>query len=104
MFELHLSTGTVRKWQEDEGWGVIDSPHAPGGCLAIFHSIQMLGFRKLTAGETVEFEWVRGSQEGFGYQAEKVWPPGVDKDYQVPADHPDGAYSSDLEIIFNEDH
>ncbi len=39
MFELYLSTGTVRKWQEDEGWGVIDSPHTPGGCLAIFHSI-----------------------------------------------------------------
>lgn len=28
------TTGIVRMWNDDDGWGVIDSPHIPGGCWA----------------------------------------------------------------------
>jgi len=30
------STGTVRFWHRDEGFGVNDSPDTPGGCWAHF--------------------------------------------------------------------
>jgi cold shock CspA family protein len=33
------STGTVRVWSNDDGWGVIDSVDTPGGCFAHMESL-----------------------------------------------------------------
>jgi len=32
-------TGTVREYDADEGWGVIDAPSVPGGCWVHFSAI-----------------------------------------------------------------
>jgi cold shock protein len=90
------STGTVRVWYRDEGWGVIDSPDTPGGCFAGFgqlwndHAVPEVGpgevyevsggFRELFEGETVDFEWEHaaapGSQDGYSFRATTVRPHG----------------------------
>jgi cold shock protein len=88
------STGTVRIWYREEGWGVIDSPETPGGCWAGFGQLwndyerpeigpgEVLeisgGFCELFEGETVDFEWERtsapGSQDGYSFRATTVRP------------------------------
>ena len=54
----------VREWHDDEGWGVIDVPSAPGGCWAGFAAIEMPGSRKLSAGQHVWVTVADGAQEG----------------------------------------
>ncbi|MGI8701473.1 MAG: hypothetical protein ACR2JU_09765 [Nocardioidaceae bacterium] len=29
------SRATVRTWHDDEGWGVLDLPETPGGCVRL---------------------------------------------------------------------
>jgi CspA family cold shock protein len=90
------STGTVRVWYRDEGWGVIDSADTPGGCFAHFSHLwndyevptsgpgEVVeisgGFHELFEGETVEFEWEHtaapGSQDGYSFHATTVRPHG----------------------------
>ena len=65
---------TVRQWDEDEGWGIIDSEETPGGCWANFSVIEMPGYRFLTAGDSVTLEWEVGEQEGFDYVAVRITP------------------------------
>lgn len=65
---------TVRLWDEEEGWGVIDSEETPGGCWANFAAIEMPGYRFLTAGDSVILEWEPGEQDGFDYVAVRVTP------------------------------
>lgn len=73
-----VSHGDVREWNEDEGFGVIDSPDTPGGCWAHFSSIVMDGYRSLAAGDPVAFTCEAGLQDGYDYRAILVWPPGVE--------------------------
>jgi cold shock protein len=68
------STGTVREWRTDEGWGVIDSPETAGGCWAHFSVIEMAGYRSLTAGQHVSFAFEAACQDGYSYRAVAVWP------------------------------
>ena len=71
-----VSEGVVREWNDDEGYGVIDSPGTPGGCWAHFSSIVMDGYRVLAAGDQVAFTWEEARQDGYDYRAILVWPPG----------------------------
>ncbi|ULN44922.1 cold shock domain-containing protein [Mycolicibacterium goodii] len=67
------SKGTVRVWHSTDGWGLIDSADTPGGCFAHFtHIANMSGFRELREGETVEFEFEPGSQDGYDFRALSV--------------------------------
>ena len=50
------TSGVVREWHRDEGWGVLDSPATPGGCWAGFGDVLVAGFRALTPGQEVEFD------------------------------------------------
>jgi len=62
----------VKRFDADEGWGVITSPELPGECS----SIQADGFRALCAGQ-VEFTYEEtGSflQDGCPFRALAVWP------------------------------
>jgi CspA family cold shock protein len=83
------STGTVRFWHRDEGFGVIDSPDTPGGCWAHFSHLwndalpqagpdEIIevsgGFRELFEGETVDFEWAQPGQDGYPFLAVTVRP------------------------------
>ncbi|MFC7674190.1 cold shock domain-containing protein [Mycolicibacterium sp. GCM10028919] len=71
------STGTVRFWLREEGWGAIDSPATPGGCFVHYSDINgQRGYRELVQGDTVDFEWAKtahpGSQDGFSFRALNV--------------------------------
>jgi hypothetical protein len=90
------STGTVRVWHREEGWGVIDSADTPGGCWAGFGQLwndyerphldpgEVIevsgGYAEIFEGETVDFEWERtatpGGQDGYDFRATTVRPHG----------------------------
>ncbi|MGW1744989.1 cold-shock protein [Streptomyces sp. NPDC002092] len=63
---------TVREWDDEEGWGILDSPETPGGCWTHFSAVEMEGFRSLTAGAKVTLEWEAGEQDGFQYRAVRI--------------------------------
>lgn len=65
--------GVVRQWDEDEGWGVIDSEATPGGCWAHYSSVNVPGYKKLAVGTSVTFA-VASGQDGFTYRAEDITP------------------------------
>ncbi|GAA2509787.1 cold-shock protein [Winogradskya humida] len=50
-----VSVGTVRSWNADEGWGVLDGPGVPGGCWVHFSAVAAPGYRELETGRTVMF-------------------------------------------------
>jgi CspA family cold shock protein len=77
------SVGSVRSFNADEGWGVIDGPGVPGGCWVHFSAIAMGGHRQLTPGQHVSFRAEAASQDGFAYRAVKVWTGGIE-----PPDQP----------------
>lgn len=93
--------GVVRTWDDERGWGVVDSDETPGGCWAGFGAVAVEGFRTLQPGEAVELEWERAPQDGFAFRATRTWPVG-----QVPVPPHDvsgsGAYASRLTITFDE--
>lgn len=78
------STGSVRFWDPEEGWGVIDSPETPSGCWAHFTHIQddadadadtaARGFRELSNGQPVGFTWEKYPQDGYEFRVIAVWP------------------------------
>lgn len=70
------SRGQVREWHAEEGWGVIDSPAAPGGCWAHFSAIAMDGYRALAVGDEVEVDVEAADQDGYAYRALTVRVPG----------------------------
>jgi len=80
------ATGTVSIWRGDEGWGVIDSPAAPGGCWFHVSSLWHValprgetitgkgGYRGAQVGETVRFDFIEAEQDGYRFRADSVWP------------------------------
>lgn len=66
------SRGVVRSWNDEEGWGVIDSDDTPGGCWAGFSEVQVSGYRSLRPGQRVEFTLQEGNQDGFDFSAARV--------------------------------
>jgi CspA family cold shock protein len=71
-------TGTVRFWQDELGWGVLDSDETPAGCWAHFSALRMPGHHTLSAGGRVHFEWEAVEQNGYSFRATIAWPDGVD--------------------------
>ena len=70
---LSRTTGVVRSWNPNEGWGVIDSAETPGGAWAFFSEIRgVSGYRILPVGATVEFAWETANQDGFHYRANDI--------------------------------
>ena len=92
--------GVVRNWDDDQGFGAIDSPDTPGGCWAGFPTISMNGYRMLTPGDAVTFTFETVSQNGYRYRAVHVWPPGVEPGTSLdePIQEFPGAYRSTLTI------
>jgi cold shock protein len=74
------SNGSVRVFDADEGWGVIDGPDVPGGCWVHFSAIASEGYRQLSAGERVSFRAIPADQDGFAFRAVKVWTGEVEPD------------------------
>lgn len=68
-------TGTVREWNDLEGWGVVDSAATPGGCWTFFSAIDGAGFRVLAAGAAVVLEWEQVTdQDDYKFRATRVTP------------------------------
>ncbi len=61
--------GIVRFWNDEDGWGVIDSAETPGGCWSHYSVLSVTGFSTLSSGQAVEFDWEMGEQDGYGYRA-----------------------------------
>ena len=68
-----MAQGVVRQRDEEEGWGVLDSPETPGGCWAHF-SASTGDYGSLEPGVQVVFEFERGEQDGFQFRATSVRP------------------------------
>lgn len=64
----------VRDWFPEEGWGIVDSPHTPGGCWVHFSRVQSRGLRELVPGESVALEFEHADQHGFHYRAVTARP------------------------------
>jgi cold shock protein len=93
--------GTVRQWDDDEGWGVIDSTGTPGGCWVHFSAIVSDGYRRLSPGDRVTFTLEPAQQDGFAYRALQVWPPGSPRPARQD-DGPSATYQSTLTIRWSD--
>ena len=67
-----VSFGSVRAFDAEEGWGVIDGPEVPGGCWVHFSAIEVDGYRELRQGQRVVFEAEPADQDGYAYRAVRV--------------------------------
>jgi CspA family cold shock protein len=96
-----LTSGVVRFWDDEAGWGIIDSPATPGGCWAHFSAIVARGYRRLRAGQQVLLDWEQADQDGYAFRAISVRID--DRPAQRPANDPvpQGGYSSALELTFD---
>lgn len=65
--------GTVQRWDDEEGWGVLVSPDVEGTVFAHFSHIRdMTGYRFLSRGQSVEFEYETPGQDGCDHSASWV--------------------------------
>ena len=66
--------GTVKAWNDDEGWGVLVSPEVPAEVWAHYSHIEADGYRTLIPGAVVHFEYERvaGGQDGYDYRARRI--------------------------------
>jgi cold shock CspA family protein len=66
--------GTVKAWNDEEGWGVLESPDVSGEIWAHFGQIEGQGFRTLVEGAAVSFEYehVPGGQDGYDFRARRI--------------------------------
>lgn len=68
MSDSNTTTGTVKWFNEDKGFGFISQESGPD-VFAHFRSINSPGFKTLTEGQTVEFTISQGQK---GPQAENI--------------------------------
>jgi len=68
--------GVVRRFDAEEGWGVIVAPDVPGDCFVHFSNIEISGYRELRAGQQVRFTYEDPGflQNGCRFRALQVWP------------------------------
>lgn len=69
---LPSTSGTVRRWEGEEGWGVLDSVDTPGGAWAHFSEVVGTGFRTLLPGQKVTFDFESRGQDGYNYRANNI--------------------------------
>lgn len=71
-----MTRGTVKIFNDGEGWGVLTSPDVPGEIWVHFSGIEMEGYRVLREGRRVEFECEHypPGQDGYFYRARRVRP------------------------------
>jgi cold shock protein len=95
------SVGSVRSFDADEGWGVIDGPDVPGGCWVHFSAIAVDGYRQLSAGQRVSFHAEAARQGGFSFRAVKVWTGVVEPADSRREQGSSGAYHSALTLTLD---
>lgn len=65
----------VRMWNDEEGWGIIESAETPGGCWAHFSAVQLAGYRSLRPGTAVLLAWEEAEQDGYAFRATRIVLP-----------------------------
>jgi CspA family cold shock protein len=66
--------GSIRSWDDEQGWGVLDSADTPGGCWAHFSVVRGAGLGAMQPGAPVLFDFEVGEQDGYSYRATDVTP------------------------------
>lgn len=72
-----MPQATVTWWSDEEGWGVLDAPEAPGGIFVHFSFIEGEGCRSLTAGQIVDLDLegpLPREQDGCRWYGRRVRP------------------------------
>jgi CspA family cold shock protein len=98
------SSGSVRVWHAEEGWGVLDSAATPGGCWTHYSAVLVPGYRTLDTGRAVEFTFEAAEQDGYAFRAIEVWPADrapVRHDDEISEASP--GYRSTLTVTFDDD-
>lgn len=97
--------GEVRCWNDEHGWGVIDSPATPGGCWTHYSHLAVPGLRTLHPCQAVELDYEPADQDGYAFRAVRAWPR-----EQHPHDPPTTqntgphtAYRSTMTITWDDD-
>jgi CspA family cold shock protein len=70
--------GQVKWFSNEEGWGVLTSPDVPGDVFVHFSDIPGEGYRSLSEGQKVLFDYedaVPGGQDGCPYVATNLTKP-----------------------------
>ncbi|HEY3505493.1 MAG TPA: cold shock domain-containing protein [Actinocatenispora sp.] len=68
--------GTAMFFDSEQGWGLITAGALPDGEPAWVHFsvIEMDGYRELSIGQPVRFEYEKAEQDGYHYRATRVLP------------------------------
>jgi CspA family cold shock protein len=72
--ERFSSTGTVKFWKTDEGWGVVTVDDKEIDVWVHFSNILMDGYKSLTAGQRVECVYEEPGQDGYDARGVSVQP------------------------------
>jgi CspA family cold shock protein len=69
-----MARGVVKFYRDEKGWGAISSPELPDGRDAWVHFsvIDGDGYRSLTEGDAVEFDYEEAMQDSFRFRATHV--------------------------------
>jgi CspA family cold shock protein len=69
-----MARGVVKFYKHDKGWGAIASDVLPHGRDAWVHFsvIDAPGYRSLSPGDEVDFEYEAVKQDGFDFRATRV--------------------------------
>lgn len=69
-----MARGTVKFWKTDKGWGAIMSDALPEGsdAFAHFSAVEGEGFKDLSAGDVVDFDYETVRQDSFDFRATRV--------------------------------
>jgi CspA family cold shock protein len=99
---MDVFSGRVSRWDDEHGWGVIESTVTPGGCWVHVFAV-LAGSRPLRVGEGVAFTFETAEQDGYSFRAVEAWPKGAepDRSHQVVSG-PSEAHESRLTLRFDE--
>lgn len=69
-----MTRGVVKFFKAEKGWGAVIADDLPPGqdVFVHFSAIEATGYRDLTAGDVVDVDYVRASQDSFNYSASRV--------------------------------
>ncbi len=69
-----MTRGVVKFFKAEKGWGAIASDDLPAGHDAFVHFsvIEGSGYRALTAGDVVEFDYEPARQDSFSFRATRA--------------------------------
>jgi cold shock CspA family protein len=96
-----LVGGTVQRWSDEDGWGVLTADGLDGTVFAHYSMIcDQAGWRGLRSGQQVWFTWEQPGQDGCAYRAVEIYTTEERQPVDRQAQTNPGVYSSSLTIEF----